>query len=69
MIACLACEADIDVDEDELDEGDTITCDECGADMRVVGVKPLELESLEEEEDDAEGAGFEEDEEDDDFQK
>jgi alpha-aminoadipate carrier protein LysW len=54
------CEADIDVEEDELDEGDTVTCDECGADMRVVSVDPLELESLDED-DDEDDLDFEED--------
>ncbi len=66
MIACPVCDAEIDVDEEELDEGDTITCDECGADVRVVSLDPLELEPLEEEEDD-EGADFEEDEEEEDW--
>lgn len=54
MIACPVCEVEIDVEEDELDEGDTITCNECGADVRVVSVDPLELEPLEEDEDDEE---------------
>jgi alpha-aminoadipate carrier protein LysW len=67
MISCLLCDAEIDVEEDELDEGDTVTCDECGADMRVVSVNPLELEPLEEEEDDE--LDFDEDEEDDEFRK
>jgi alpha-aminoadipate carrier protein LysW len=48
MISCAVCDAEIDVDEDELDEGDTVTCDECGSDMRVVSVDPLELETIEE---------------------
>ena len=34
MVNCPNCDAVIDVDEDELDEGDTLTCDECGADLR-----------------------------------
>ena len=53
MIACRECKADIDVEEDELDEGDTITCDECGADLRVVSLDPLELESIDEDEEEA----------------
>jgi alpha-aminoadipate carrier protein LysW len=68
MISCAVCEADIDVEEDELDEGDTVTCDECGADMRVVSVDPLELESLDDldfEEDDDE----EEEEDEEEFHK
>jgi lysine biosynthesis protein LysW len=60
---CPACDAAIDLDEDELDEGDTVTCDECGAELRVASVDPLELEPLEEEEDDEEAVDFEEDEE------
>jgi alpha-aminoadipate carrier protein LysW len=42
------------VDEEDVDEGDTVSCDECGADLKVVSTSPLELESaeeLEEEED------------------
>lgn len=64
MIPCPVCDMEIDVDEDELDEGDTITCDECGADLRVVGVDPLDLEPVEEEEED-DAADFEEEDEED----
>jgi alpha-aminoadipate carrier protein LysW len=60
MLKCPACDGAIDVDEDEIDEGDTISCDECGADLRVVGTDPIEVESAEEAEDEEE----EEDEED-----
>lgn len=63
MVSCPVCDMEIDVDEDELDEGDTITCDECGADLRVVGVDPLDLEPVEEEEEDEDAADFEEDDE------
>ncbi len=52
MVKCPECDGAIDVDEDELDEGDTVSCDECGADLRVVGVDPVELESAEDLEDD-----------------
>jgi len=45
MVACPKCQGLIDVDEEDVDEGDTISCDECGADLRVVGTDPLELES------------------------
>jgi len=52
MVSCPECDAQIDVDEDELDEGEVITCDECGAELNVVGVEPLELESSDDEEED-----------------
>jgi len=52
------------LDEEDVDEGDTISCDECGADLKVLGTDPLELESAEElVEEDEEDEGFLEDEE------
>jgi alpha-aminoadipate/glutamate carrier protein LysW len=64
MVECPVCEGKIDVDEEDVDEGDTISCDECGAALKVVGTDPLELESAEElEEEDEEEEGFLEDEE------
>lgn len=60
QIKCPVCDAVIDVDEDDIDEGDSISCDECGADLKVVSTDPLELESAEQTED-------EEDEEDEEF--
>jgi alpha-aminoadipate carrier protein LysW len=54
MVECPVCEGKIDVDEEDVDEGDTISCDECGADLKVVGTDPLELESAEEAEDEEE---------------
>ena len=64
MVTCPVCEGAIDVDEEDVDEGDTISCDECGADLKVVGTDPLELESAEElEEDEDDKADFLEEEE------
>jgi len=60
MVNCPKCDAIIDVDVDELDEGDTLTCEECGADLTVSSLEPLELELGDEEEE-------EEEEEDEDF--
>jgi len=64
MVTCPVCEGSIDVDEEDVDEGDSISCDECGADLKVVSTDPLELESAEElEEEEEEEDGFMEDEE------
>jgi alpha-aminoadipate carrier protein LysW len=54
MVTCPVCDGEIDVDETDVDEGDSLTCDECGADLRVAGVDPLELEAAEEEEEEEE---------------
>jgi alpha-aminoadipate carrier protein LysW len=56
MIHCPLCNAEIDVDEEELDEGDSLICEECGANLNVSGVSPLELTP------DAEGDDDDEDE-------
>ena len=64
MVTCPVCDGTIDVDEEDVDEGDTISCDECGADLRVVGTDPLEVESAESlEEDEEEDEAYLEDEE------
>ena len=58
MVNCPKCDASIDVEEEELDEGDVLSCDECGAALTVASVNPVELESEEEnskDEDDFEG--------------
>lgn len=43
MVNCPLCDAVIDVDEEELDEGDSLICEECGANLNVSGMSPLEL--------------------------
>jgi len=65
MVTCPVCDGAIDVDEEDVDEGDTVSCDECGADLKVLSTSPLELESAEEleEEDEEDDEGFLEDEE------
>jgi alpha-aminoadipate carrier protein LysW len=47
MVTCPVCDGAIDVDEEDVDEGDSLSCDECGADLKVVSTDPLELESAE----------------------
>jgi alpha-aminoadipate carrier protein LysW len=54
MVTCPECDTQIDVDEEELDEGDLITCEECGAELKVLGLNPLELEVADEEDEDEE---------------
>jgi len=68
MVNCPKCDAIIDVDVDELDEGDTLTCEECGADLTVSSLEPLELElgdEEEEEEEEDEDFAYDEDDEED----
>jgi alpha-aminoadipate carrier protein LysW len=43
MASCPECENVLDIELDEVAEGDLVTCDECGSEYEVVGVEPLEL--------------------------
>lgn len=49
MPICPECENDLDVEVDELEEGDVVACDECGTEYEVVGVEPLELSRVDDE--------------------
>lgn len=58
---CPSCEApDLEVDEYELEEGEIVTCPECGVNLEVTGISPVEFEVL------AEGDDEDEDDEDED---
>jgi len=43
MALCPECENGLDIELDEVEEGDVVACDECGTEYEVVGVEPLEL--------------------------
>ena len=49
MPNCPECETDLNIDVDEVDEGDVVACEECGTEYEVVGVDPLELAKVENE--------------------
>jgi alpha-aminoadipate carrier protein LysW len=47
-VVCPECDNPITVDADEVEEGETLQCEECGLDLEVVSVDPLELAPVEE---------------------
>jgi alpha-aminoadipate/glutamate carrier protein LysW len=49
MVACPECESDLDIEEDEVDEGEIVSCPECGSDFEVITVSPIELKPVAEE--------------------
>jgi alpha-aminoadipate carrier protein LysW len=49
MPVCPECENNLDVDVDDIEEGDVIACDECGTEFEVVATDPLELSQVDEE--------------------
>ena len=62
MVICPECESDLDIEEDEVDEGEVVSCPECGSDFEVVGVEPLELSRVEDEDEEDDEDAKEEDE-------
>jgi alpha-aminoadipate carrier protein LysW len=52
MVICPECENELDIEEDEVDEGEIVSCTECGSDFEVVAIEPLELTRVEDEEED-----------------
>lgn len=63
MTSCPECENELDIELDEIEEGDVVACDECGTEYEVVGVEPLELSRVEEDLDEDEEDYREEEEE------
>jgi alpha-aminoadipate carrier protein LysW len=46
-VVCPECDNPLDI-EDDIDKGETLQCEECGVELEVVGVDPVELAPIEE---------------------
>jgi alpha-aminoadipate carrier protein LysW len=63
VIRCPDCGAEIDVDEDEVEEGEILSCPECEVELEVTQTHPVHLNPISddlEEEEDEEGEDVEE---------
>jgi alpha-aminoadipate carrier protein LysW len=63
MATCPECDAEIEVEEDDLEEmeiGDPWDCDACGSRLRVANLDPLDFESDEDEDEEEEEEGEDE---------
>ncbi|HEY3703521.1 MAG TPA: hypothetical protein VGL22_00570 [Terracidiphilus sp.] len=65
MATCPECENALDIELDEVEEGDVVSCEECGSEYEVVGVEPLELTRVGDDAEDDDDDLFEEEEEED----
>ncbi len=63
---CPECDNPLDIDVDEVDEGETVICEECGTELEIVSVEPLEIAPVDSEGYDDEIVLAHEDEEDED---
>jgi alpha-aminoadipate carrier protein LysW len=65
-VTCPECDNPIHVDIDEVEAGETITCDECGTELEIVSTEPLQIapvdaEGYDDEDDDYGRASYSED--------
>ena len=42
-VACPECEHPLTIDVDDIEEGETVTCEECGTELEIVSVEPLQI--------------------------
>lgn len=66
MATCPECDAALDLEPEDVDLEDRLSCDDCGASLKVTSIAPLELELDDEDEDDDDLDDDDEDEDDDD---
>ena len=60
MAKCPECGAVLDIDTDEIEEGEILSCPDCAVDLEIVSLHPLELNVLADEDEDDEEEGEEE---------
>jgi len=66
MATCPECDAELEIEDDDLDEmevGDPWDCEACGSRLRVATLSPLEFDSDDEDDEDDEESDAEESEE------
>lgn len=69
MASCPECDATLDLEPEDVDIDDRLSCDDCGASLKVTSLVPLEVDVDDDDEDDDdfdgdEKAGDDEDDED-----
>ena len=70
MATCPECDAELEIDDDDLEEmevGDPWDCEACGSHLRVASLEPLEFDNDDEDDDDDEDEDAEKSEEEDEF--
>ena len=66
MHNCPECDHPLYIEEDEVDEGDIVACDECGTEFEIVATEPLELAHVDSDDLDEDDEEFLDEEEEDD---
>ena len=50
MVRCPKCAVEVDLDEDEVEEGEILSCPECEAELEVVQIHPVRVNVISDEE-------------------
>lgn len=66
MATCPECDAALDLEPEDVDLEDRLSCDDCGASLKVTSIAPLELDLDDDDEDEEDDLDDEEDDDDDD---
>jgi alpha-aminoadipate/glutamate carrier protein LysW len=56
VVRCPECAVEIDLDEDEVEEGEILNCPECEAELEVVQTHPVHLNVISEDDEEEEAA-------------
>jgi alpha-aminoadipate carrier protein LysW len=64
-VVCPECDNPLNIDTEEVEEGEVVTCDECGTDLEIVSADPLEIAPVDDEGYDDEDEAIHDDEEED----
>jgi alpha-aminoadipate/glutamate carrier protein LysW len=54
VVRCPKCATEVDVDEDEVEEGEILACPECETEMEVVQIHPVKVNAISEDDDEEE---------------
>jgi alpha-aminoadipate carrier protein LysW len=52
MATCPECDAEVEVDEFDVEKGDLVSCAECGSNLVIAGLSPIELDLADDDDDD-----------------
>jgi alpha-aminoadipate/glutamate carrier protein LysW len=64
VVRCPKCATEVDVDEDEVEEGEILACPECETEMEVVQIHPVKVNAISDDDDEDEEDEESEDEDD-----
>jgi lysine biosynthesis protein LysW len=54
VVRCPKCATEVDVDEDEVEEGEILACPECETEMEVIQIHPVKVNAISDDDDDDE---------------